>query len=391
MLSHWVWLSTREVGNQMKLALLEHFGDPERIYYADRDEYALVEGMKTHYFATLEDKSLAGVNEILGNAEQHGIRILTLHDAAYPGRLRNIYDPPVLLYYKGMLPNFDDEAAIAVVGTRDATPYGIQATEKLSYGMAQQGALIVSGLARGIDSAAHRAALRAGGKTTAVLGSGIDVIYPAENRYLYEDVAASGALISEYPPGTPPAGKHFPQRNRIISGLSVAILVTEAPEKSGALITAAAALDQGREVFAVPGQIDAPMSVGCNRLIRDGAGLAAESWDILEDFQSRFAHKLRPKFVKEPEDLEYHGESVLQGAANEVKPELDLAASDLSLTDDQILILKTLGDEPIHVDDLVEATGIPTRRVLSALTILTVEDLVEEQSGKKFTARVRLV
>ena len=391
MLSHWVWLSTREVGNQMKLALLEHFGDPESIYYADRDEYALVEGMKTHYFATLEDKSLAEVNEILGNAERHGIRILTLHDAAYPGRLRNIYDPPVLLYYKGMLPNFDDEAAIAVVGTRDATPYGIQATEKLSYGMAQQGALIVSGLARGIDSAAHRAALRAGGKTTAVLGGGIDVIYPAENRYLYEDVAASGALISEYPPGTPPAGRHFPQRNRIISGLSVAILVTEAPEKSGALITAAAALDQGREVFAVPGQIDAPMSVGCNRLIRDGAGLAAESWDVLENFQPRFAHKLRPKFVKEPEDLEYHGESVLQGAASEVKPEIDLAASDLSLTDDQILILKTLGDEPIHVDDLVEATGIPTRRVLSALTILTVEELVEEQSGKKFTARVRLV
>ncbi len=391
MLSHWVWLSTREVGNQMKLALLEHFGDPESIYYADREEYALVEGMKKHYFATLEDKSLTEVNEILGNTERLGIRILTLHDAIYPQRLRNIYDPPVLLYYKGMLPQFDDEAVIAVVGTRDATPYGIQATEKLSYGMAQQGALIVSGLARGIDSAAHRAALRAGGKTTAVLGSGIDVIYPAENRYLYEDVAASGALISEYPPGTPPAGKHFPQRNRIISGLSVAILVTEAPEKSGALITAAAALDQGREVFAVPGQIDAPMSVGCNRLIRDGAGLAAESWDILENFQPRFAHKLRPKFVKEPEDLEYHGESVLQGAAAEVKPEIDLAANDLSLTDDQVLILKTLGDEPIHVDDLVESTGIPTRRVLSALTILTMEELVEEHSGKKFAAKVRLV
>ncbi len=391
MLNHWVWLATREVSNQMKLTLLEHFGAPESIYYGDPEEYALVEGMKKQYLPTLKDKSLSGVDQILGDAERLGIRLLTIQDAAYPSRLKNIYDPPVLLYYKGMLPVFDEEAAIAVVGTRDATPYGIQATEKLSYGMASQGALVISGLARGIDSAAHRAALRAGGKTAAVLGCGIDVIYPYENRYLYEDVAASGSLISEYPPGTPPAGRHFPERNRIISGLSVAVLVVEAPEKSGALITAAAALDQGREVFAVPGQINAPMSIGCNRLIREGAGLASESWDILQDFFPRFAHKIRPSRVAEPEDLEYHGESVLPGEAAEVKPQLDLAASDLSLTDDQILILKTLGDEPIHVDDLVELTQIPTRRVLSALTILTVEELVEEQSGKKFTTRVQLV
>ncbi|MBQ3103052.1 MAG: DNA-processing protein DprA [Oscillospiraceae bacterium] len=391
MLNHWLWLSTREVSNQMKLTLLEHFGTPESIYFSDREEYALVEGMKRNYFPTLEDKDLGEVDKILGDVERLGIRILTIQDAAYPSRLKNIYDPPILLYYKGMLPVFDEEAAVAVVGTRDATPYGIQATEKLSYGMASQGAMVISGLARGIDSAAHRAALRAGGKTAAVLGCGIDVIYPPENRYLYEDVAASGSLISEYPPGTPPASRHFPERNRIISGLSVAVLVVEAPEKSGALITAAAALDQGREVFAVPGQIDAPMSIGCNRLIRDGAGLASESWDILQDFWPRFAHKIRPNRVLEPEDLEYHGESVLPGEAAEVKPQLDLATSDLSLTDDQILILKTLGDEPIHVDDLVELTQIPTRRVLSALTILTMEELAEECSGKKFIARVQLV
>jgi len=191
MLNHWLWLSTREVSNQMKLTLLEHFGTPESIYFSDREEYALVEGMKRNYFPTLEDKDLGEVDKILGDVERLGIRILTIQDAAYPSRLKNIYDPPILLYYKGMLPVFDEEAAVAVVGTRDATPYGIQATEKLSYGMASQGAMVISGLARGIDSAAHRAALRAGGKTAAVLGCGIDVIYPPENRYLYEDVAAS--------------------------------------------------------------------------------------------------------------------------------------------------------------------------------------------------------
>ena len=146
--------------------------------------------------------------------------------------------------------------------------------------MAAGGAVVVSGLARGIDSAALRGALRAGGTVAAVLGNGTDVIYPPENQYLYEDVAAAGALVSEYPPGTPPDGRHFPVRNRILSGLSLAALVVEAPERSGALITAGTALEQGRDVFAVPGPIDAPASVGCNRLIRDGAGLASDAWDI---------------------------------------------------------------------------------------------------------------
>lgn len=180
-----------------------------------------------------------------------------------------------------------------MVGTRDCTPYGVSCAEKLGHGLAAGGAVVVSGLARGIDSAALRGALRAGGTVAAVLGNGTDVIYPPENQYLYEDVAAAGALVSEYPPGTPPDGRHFPVRNRILSGLSLAALVVEAPERSGALITAGTALEQGRDVFAVPGPIDAPASVGCNRLIRDGAGLASDAWDILREYEARFPDKLR--------------------------------------------------------------------------------------------------
>ncbi len=218
--------------------------------------------------------------------------ILTMQDAAYPNRLRGIYDPPVLLYGRGALPLFDEEAAIAVVGTRSCTPYGVAVAEEFGYEMAKQGALVVSGMARGIDAAAQRGALRAGGLTAAVLGGGVDVVYPAENRRLYEDIAAVGVLLSEYPPGTEPRSGHFPVRNRIMSGLTLASVVVEAPPRSGALITAHLALDQGRDVFAVPGPITAEASRGCNELIREGAGLASCAWDILGEYEARFPLRL---------------------------------------------------------------------------------------------------
>ena len=251
------------------------------------------------------------------------------------------------------------------------------------------GALVVSGLARGIDSAALRGALRAGGTVAAVLGNGLDVVYPKENRYLYEDVAASGALISEYPPGTPPEGRHFPVRNRILSGLSLAALVVEAPERSGALITAASAMEQGRDVFAVPGPIDAPASVGCNRLIRDGAGLVTDAWDILSAYEARFPEKLhRDEAREEPAVLGYQARQ--KAEPKEVPPSLSLSKNDLSLTDDQILLLRTLTEEPVLVDDLIEQTQIPTRRVLSALTVLEIEHLVTQHPGKRYTRAVTL-
>ena len=242
-LKYWVWLAEcRGVSNQAVLALLRHFGSPEDVFYADTGEILLTEGITREQAKALEDHKLDKADKILADCQQLGLRILTIQDAEYPGRLQNIYDPPCLMYVKGRLPAIDEEAAVAVVGTRDCTPYGVACAEKLGYGLASGGAVVVSGLAKGIDAAASRGALRAGGVTVGVVGNGLDVHYPYESRYLYEDIAAAGALLSEYPPGTEPAGNHFPARNRIISGLSLATLVVEAPERSGALITAETAL-----------------------------------------------------------------------------------------------------------------------------------------------------
>ena len=388
-LKYWVWLSEcRGVSNQTRLALLRHFGSPEDVFYADAGEILLTEGITREQVKALEDHKLNKADKILADCQRLGLRILTIQDAEYPGRLQNIYDPPCLLYVKGRLPAIDEEAAVAVVGTRDCTPYGVACAEKLGYGLASGGAVVVSGLAKGIDAAASRGALRAGGVTVGVVGNGLDVHYPYESRYLYEDIAAAGALLSEYPPGTEPAGNHFPARNRIISGLSLATLVVEAPERSGALITAETALEQGRDVFAVPGPIDAPASVGCNRLIRDGAGLVSDAWDILREYAGRFPEKLKQDEAREqPAVLGYQARQ--KAEPKPVPPSLDLNKS--SLTDDQLNLLRAMSDEePALVDDLIEQTGIPTRRVLSALTLLEMEHMVPQHSGKRYTRAVTL-
>ena len=390
-LKYWLWLTElRGLKNQTRLALLRHFGTPEDVFYADAGEILLTEGITREQAAILEDHRLDTADRVLADCQRLDLRLLTIQDAEYPGRLKNIYDPPCLLYVKGRLPAFDEEVAVAVVGTRDATPYGISSAEKLGYGLTKGGAVVVSGLAKGIDAAATRGALRAGGVTVGVVGNGLDVHYPYESRYLYEDVAAAGVLLSEYAPGTEPAKNHFPARNRILSGLSLATLVVEAPERSGALITADTAVEQGRDVFAVPGPIDAPNSVGCNRLIREGAVLTADAWDLLQEYEARFPDKLRREEArKEPEKVGY--EARQKEEPRPVPPSLRLSDPAVSLTDDQIALLRALSDEePIQVDDLIEQTGIPTRRVLSALTLLEIEQYVQQHSGKHYTRAVTL-
>ena len=389
-LKYWLWLSTlRGLGNQTRLSLLRRFPSPEEIYYADEGELLLTEGIRREEAAALADKSLRTAEKILADCTRLDIRILTIQDAEYPGRLKNIYDPPVLLYVKGRLPAFDEEAAVAVVGTRDCSPYGVACARKLGHGLAAGGAMVVSGLAKGVDAEASRAALRAGGFVVGVLGNGVDVVYPYSSRSLYEDIAAAGALISEYPPGTEPVGRHFPVRNRIISGLCGGTLVVEAPEKSGALITAETALEQGRDVFAVPGPIDAPGSVGCNRLIREGAGLVAEASDILREYTARFPGKLLLDRSDTPAPQDGYEEAQEKAPARAVPPSFSLSKS--GLTDDQMALLRLLDDEePSIVDDLIDRSGIPTRRVLSALTLLELENLVLQHSGKRYTRTVTL-
>lgn len=391
MLNYWLWLAELPgLTNQARLALLRHFGTPERAFYADAGEAALTEGIAKKQAEALENKNLAAAEKILSDCRRLGLRILTIQDAEYPDRLRNIYDPPFLLYVKGHLPPVDEEAVIAVVGTRKCTPYGETCGEKLGYGLARGGAVVVSGLARGVDAAAVRGALRAGGTPIGVVGGGVDVVYPPEHGYLYEDVAAAGALVSEYPPGSGVDRAHFPARNRIMAGLAVATVVVEAPLHSGALITANAALEQGRDLFAVPGPIDAPASAGCNRILRDGGCIVTEPRDVLEYYAARFPDKLHPEdSLEEPETLGYRPRKERAEPPRAVPPSLSISAS--GLTDDQIALLRALTDgEPRLVDDLIEETGIPVRRVLSALTLLELEGHVAQHAGKRYTRAVTL-
>lgn len=399
-LKYWVWLTTLPgLGQRTKLQLLEHFASPEEIYFAPEEELLLAEGVTKAQCALLADKSLDRAEKVLEDCAKDGQFLLTMDDAAYPARLRNIYDPPLLLYGKGSLPLFDEEVAVTVVGTRSCTPYGVKAASELGYELAKQGALLVSGMAKGIDGEALRGALRAGGFTAAVLGGGADVVYPAANRRLYEDIAATGVILSEYPPGTEPRGEHFPVRNRLLSALSVATLVVEAPERSGALITAATALEQGREVFAVPGPFDAPMSRGCNGLIREGAGLVCEAWDVLSFYESRYPHKLRllraklpplPKGAPETESGE-PAKPVEEAPPAPALPVLDISQDPGGLTDDQIAVLSVLHtDISTLTDDAAILADLPVRRVLSALTVLEIDGYVCRQGARSFLRTVEL-
>lgn len=401
-MKYWLWLAClKGVPGQMKLSLLQHFGTPERIYFGESGEYFLVEGMTRQTAELLGNKSLKEADKILGDCERLGLRILTLHDTEYPDRLRNIYEPPILLYVKGRLPLFDEEVAIAMVGSRKSSDYALRASEQLAYQLCRQGAVVVSGLAAGGDAAAHRGALRAGGFTAAVIGGGHDMIYPIENRFLYEDIGVRGVILSEYPPGTHHEGRHFPVRNRIISGLSLGVVVTEAAERSGTLITASRALDQGRDVFAIPGQIGDPHCVGSNRLLRDGAGVVTEAWDILQHYAFLYPHKIRTPYTQEATRFGEGGDgaqeresvsapAVTEEITEEQKlPQLDLSG-DHGLSAEQVTILRTLEGRTMQVDDLIEETQIPTRNVLAALTVLEIEGFVTQLSGKRFSLTVTL-
>lgn len=379
-----------------------HFPSPEDIYYAQPEDLPPVEGLSSSQAALLSDKSTDRAEDVLARCAKGDIFLLTMQDALYPDRLRNIYDPPVLLYGRGRMPLFDEEAAVSVVGTRTCTPYGISAAEELGYQLAKEGAVVVSGLAKGIDGASHRGALRAGGFTAAVLGGGVDVVYPAENRRLYEDIAATGVLLSEYPPGTEPVGSHFPVRNRH----------PQRPESGGAGGGGPGAQRRshhrqygagaGTGRVRRPGPIDAPNSRGSNRLIRDGAGLVTCGWDILEGYRSRFPHRLRPSSenlppVPEQDSLPAQRAEESSTAKPEKKetppalPVLDLTADTAGLTDDQIRILQVLTtDAPLLTDDVAERADLPIRRVLSALTVLEIDGYATQHGARRFVRTVEI-
>lgn len=407
-LKYWLWLTGRKgLAGQVGMRVLEHFGSPERVYFSHKEDYHMVGGLSENTIRSLEDKSMDAANRILGECDRLGIRLITMQDAAYPERLAAIHQPPMVLYMKGRPISFDEEAAIAIVGTRGATPYGVCVASQLAMDLTRNGALIVSGIAEGIDGAAVRAALSAGGPVVSVLAGGIDVVYPKEHRKLYEDVASVGTLISEHPPGTPHHGSHFPIRNRIISGLSAGVIVVESKRYGGSMHTVAHALDQDREVFAVPGPIGSVESEGTNRLIQEGAAkLIMSAEDVICELIDRFPDRLTrrapmtqdavaQRMTEVTENVIVKDKTTAAAPKKEIDNEpsveyIDWQDCKMKLTNDQQAVLLAFGEQKLRVDELVEKTQMAARRILSALTILQVQGLVEEESGKRFRAVVRL-
>ncbi len=399
-LKYWLWLtSLKGMDSVGALTVLDHFVTPERAFYADREEYDQLP-LRPALRRALEDKGLDRAEGILEGCERLGLRVMTFQDADYPQRLRQIADPPAVLYIRGKTFHFDEEAAIGVIGAREPTPYGEKWAERFGLELASGGALVVSGIAQGLDARAIRGALKGGGPVVSVLAGGVDVPYPPRHRYLYEDVAAAGALISEYPPGTAVDGRQFPRRNRILSGLCLGVLAVECRPFGGTMSTVSHALEQDRDVFAVPGALDAPMSEGTNRLIQQGAKLVTCARDILEEYWDRFPQKLGRAVPLSPEAalarLEGERESEPAGPdkpGSLPPPERERVPrgeQKSRFTDDELALLAALGGRTQEVDQLVELTQIPARRVLSALTMLQVQGAVEEHPGKRFSALVEL-
>ena len=390
-LKYWVWLSSLSgVGAVTALTLLRHFGTPENVFSAKADNYSRVEGIKQPDISKLLDKSLETAVKTLESCREIGCRILTLQDAEYPDRLRNIFDPPIIIYVRGTLPVIDDEPAVAVVGTRTCTPYGLKAAENIGYQLAQRGLIVVTGLAKGIDTAAARGALRAGGRVIGVIGSGLDVVYPRENEALFNDVVSSGVILSEYPPGSVALPSHFPMRNRILSGISLGVAVIEAPKRSGALITASRALEQGRDVFALPGNIGAKSCEGSNLLLREGAIPILSGDDIVSEYAELFPDKIiadiaaqrnsrgseraeMPEKAGQGSDggAQPPGQKVIDNVSGVDYIDLGKILDDLS--GDEKLVAGVIGNNVIHADDIISGSGLSAAQVLSALTMLEIK------------------
>lgn len=296
------------------------------------------------------------------------IRKISTSDAEYPKNLKNIYDPPKVLYVNGRIEARDD-LAVAIVGSRRASQYGLETSERLGYELGLRGVTVVSGMARGIDAAAHRGALRGGGRTIAVMGSGHGHIYPAEHKKLYGQIAASGAVVSEFEDDIKPLPYNFPRRNRIISGLSLGIVVVEAARNSGALITADFAAEQGREVFAVPGKVSSATSSGTNQLIKDGARLVETVDDILEELK---IIEIRPL---ESEAKVKKGEAIARKTQAYVYN---------SLTEDERKVYKMLSDEPVYIDAIGSVTGLAAAALSKVILSLQLKNLAKELPGKQF-------
>ncbi len=433
-IAKWIWFANKcGVGSTEMLNVFEKFGSVRNIYLADYDAY-IENGVSERLAHTLSDKSLDDAYSIIKFCEINSIGILSYSDEAYPQSLRSLKDPPAVLYYAGKLPDFNKVLCIAAVGTRKMSEYGMRSAYKIAYEVASSGAVVVSGMALGIDSVAASAALKAGGRTAAVLGCGIDVVYPKEHAKLYSAIKRNGVLLSEYPPSTEPRGFHFPMRNRIISGLSQGTVVIDAGERSGALITSKTAILQGRDIYAVPSNIDSENSSGTNSLIRDGAQAVLCGHDIIKNYTYIFRDALDVSKMRESEKVSefdpvvlaeygirarggepaFEGVSAMQekdsGSAEEkvmykpnrqniqelkkqdAKASLPENEASRAMGDDSRVTLDSLSEkqraifEELPLDkavslDYLTKTGFRLGEVMSALTMLEIKGLISSLPG----------
>ncbi|MCR5576213.1 MAG: DNA-protecting protein DprA [Oscillospiraceae bacterium] len=399
---HWVWLSSvTNASPKARAALCAYYGGAEQAFFAPSGDFKNVPGLTENEAALFEARDLTAADRILADCEREGIDVVTMQDSRYPLRLKNIFAPPVVLYVKGRLPDVDSVPSVAVIGTRRATPYGLKMGRDVAFEIVKCGGIVVSGLTEGVDRAAARGCLLAGGTCIGVLGT----CHGTEGD-LSRDVAVSGALVSEYPPGTPPLRRFFRERNRVSSGLSHAVCVVEAPETSGSLLFAREAVEQGRELFAVPGNADAVNSAGTNALIKQGARPAVCGWDVMEDFAAVY-----PEAVHRPGAIVLPPEEAAESAAppaektppapsrppESTKKEIDKEKSAgyidwkeqlAGLNAEQLQIISAIGRGETHIDDIIETTNLSAAKVLSQLTILEIKGYVRRAAGRRVVLNV---
>lgn len=390
----------------MAMDLLRFFPDIASVYHAHASDYvkalqAAGRDLRHMELDTLMDKSLEEAGRIAEACYQKSIEVLTCQDPQYPERLLHIPDPPPVLYYRGTLPAFDEEAAVAIVGTRSASAYGCMMAKRMGYQVAQCGGLVISGLAAGIDTMSMQGALMAGGTVAGVLGCGVDVVYPARNRELFRDVEVRGCLLSEYPPGTPPNAWNFPRRNRIISGLSCGVVVVEAPEKSGALITAQHALDQGRDVFAVPSNADTLGGMGSNNLLKQGAMLVRCGWDVMQEYAAIYPDRVHVPETAAPLPQTAPAETAAPDSVPASKPtvapppekRVDNAERNTYIVPEKVMpelpenekiIYALLTHTPQPVDEIIEKSGLSATKAIASLTMLKIKGLAVMKAGEYY-------
>ena len=405
-LKYWIWLSGADVSARAKAQLFKHFGGAREAFMAPEGSYAGVDGLSARERERLEVRDLSAIDRILEECQRQNLDVITYQDARYPRRLRNIFSPPAVLFVRGKLPTVDEEAAVAVVGTRKASLYGMKMAGRISAEIVRSGGIVISGLTRGIDHAAAEGALRADGTVLAVLGTS----HEKDSCPLSQDVAVKGAVISEYPPTMEMKKSFFRERNRVSAGLSLGVLAVEAPAGSGTALFVEEAAEQGKEIFAVPGNADASNSSFTLEMLRDGAKLVTCGWDVVSEFVYLHPDKIHPpadnakaaaKAYKKEREFESKIADRMAARQNETKKVvdkendkgyIDLKEQLSQLSEQQLQIITAIDSDASHIDDIIEATGLSAAAVLAQLTVLEIKGYVRRQAGRRFslnTAKVR--